>query len=427
MTARGGAVEPGGPAAAAAVPGALPAGPPRGAGGRRPPPTSASASGSCAATWSCCGCAGCPATARATWSTCRSPATRSRSPRTPACAGPLRLTTAEATALLVALRTLGDMPGMVDTAAVRRATAKIERAVGGGAGCARGGRRRHAARSRPPPRPSGRRSRRAARCAIRYYTAGRDAVTAAHGRPHAAADRRGPRLPGGVVPPGRGGAAVPPGPGRGRRRCSTSRPRRRPTPSRPTCRRGCSAPSAEHRSAVLLLEPWARWIAEYYPVEEVVELDDGRARVLLRYADPAWLVRLVLGPGRRRAGAGAAGARGAVGAPGPRGAGRAPAGGPDGRTEAVRRRDRLGRGGWWRWPGAGVVLVLAVRPPARRLARAAAALRGDLDTRLGAAARPAPTPGPRADPHRTATPSARQRRPSSIGGRGRHRRPAAAP
>jgi proteasome accessory factor C len=73
---------------------------------------------------------------------------------------------------------------------------------------------------------------------------------------------------------------------------------------------------AEHGSAVLLLEPWARWVAEYYPVEQVVELppdpddertghdhgpdgrrDDGRARVLLRYADPAWLVRLVLGLG----------------------------------------------------------------------------------------------------------------------------------
>ena len=37
---------------------------------------------------------------------------------------PLRLTTAEGTALLVALRTLGDLPGMVDTDAVRRATVR---------------------------------------------------------------------------------------------------------------------------------------------------------------------------------------------------------------------------------------------------------------------------------------------------------------
>jgi proteasome accessory factor C len=60
---------------------------------------------------------------------------------------------------------------------------------------------------------------------------------------------------------------------------------------------GLFRPSAEHRSAVLLLEPEARWVAEYYPVDDVVELDEGRARVLLRYADPAWLVRLVLGLG----------------------------------------------------------------------------------------------------------------------------------
>ena len=61
-------------------------------------------------------------------------------------------------------------------------------------------------------------------------------------------------------------------------------------------------------------------MAEYYPVEQVVEIPpelppepdgagtghdhghrghggEGRARVLLRYADPAWLVRLVLGLG----------------------------------------------------------------------------------------------------------------------------------
>jgi proteasome accessory factor C len=48
---------------------------------------------------------------------------------------------------------------------------------------------------------------------------------------------------------------------------------------------------------VLVLEPDARWVAEYYPVDEVVEADGGRLRVLLRYADPTWLVRLVLGLG----------------------------------------------------------------------------------------------------------------------------------
>jgi hypothetical protein len=68
-----------------------------------------------------------------------------------------------------------------------------------------------------------------------------------------------------------------------------------------------------------------------------------------------------------------------------------------------------------------IVLVLAVRPPARRFARAAAALRGDVDVRLGRlrALR-------RARPRRT-TPSGAAVAPSSIGGRARHRRPDPAP
>ena len=39
---------------------------------------------------------------------------------------------------------------------------------------------------------------------------------------------------------------------------------------------GVFRPAPEHRSAVLLLEPWARWVAEYYPVEQVVELPPSR-------------------------------------------------------------------------------------------------------------------------------------------------------
>ena len=53
----------------------------------------------------------------------------------------------------------------------------------------------------------------------------------------------------------------------------------------------------DHPAAVLLLEPGALWISEYYPVEEAREVEGGRLRVVLRYADPAWLVRLVLGLG----------------------------------------------------------------------------------------------------------------------------------
>lgn len=50
---------------------------------------------------------------------------------------------------------------------------------------------------------------------------------------------------------------------------------------------------------VLDLEPWARWVAGQYPMEEVEELGEGRLRVTLRIAEQAWLERLLLrlGPG----------------------------------------------------------------------------------------------------------------------------------
>jgi proteasome accessory factor C len=219
---------------------------------------------------------------------------------------PLRLTTAEATALLVALRTLGDLPGMVDTDAVRRATAKIERAVGGG----------QAGGVAVDISPQEQATTAAIRTAledgraltIRYYTAGRDAVTRrtvdpmrmllVEGRGYleawcrrAGAVRlfRLDRVDDVVV---LDEAAAPP-----------------PDAAPADLSAGVFRARPEHGSAVLLLEPWARWIAEYYPVEEVVEVpsdgtghdplghEHGRARVLLRYADPAWLVRLVLGLG----------------------------------------------------------------------------------------------------------------------------------
>ncbi len=228
---------------------------------------------------------------------------------------PLRLTTAEATALLVALRTLGDLPGMVDTDAVRRATAKIEQAVGG-----------------PPAgvavevTPQEQATTAAIRGAledgravsIRYYTAGRDAVTRRTVDPM--------RL---LLVEGRGYLEA------WCRRVEAVRlfrldrveavavldePAAPPPDATPAdLSAGVFRARPEHGSAVLLLEPWARWVAEYYPVEEVVELPadatgqdhagqdhagqdrdgetGGRARVLLRYADPAWLVRLVLGLG----------------------------------------------------------------------------------------------------------------------------------
>ena len=61
---------------------------------------------------------------------------------------------------------------------------------------------------------------------------------------------------------------------------------------------GLFQPSPDDLLVTLLLEPQARWVGEYYPVEEVAEAGDGRLRVRLRVADPGWLVRLMLRLGR---------------------------------------------------------------------------------------------------------------------------------
>ncbi|WP_232664178.1 helix-turn-helix transcriptional regulator [Pseudonocardia sp. TRM90224] len=207
---------------------------------------------------------------------------------------PLRLTTAEATALLVALRTLGDAPGVVDTAAVRRATVKIEKAVGD-AGVAgdvldMSPEEKAATVAVREALAEGRAMR------IRYYTAGRDAVSQRTIDPM--------RL---LIVEGRGYLEA------WCRRAEAVRlfrldrvddadvldePAAPPPDAEPTdLSEGLFRPSAEHRTAVLVLDQAAHWVAEYYPVDELVELADHRVEVRLRYADPAWLVRLVLGLG----------------------------------------------------------------------------------------------------------------------------------
>ncbi len=57
---------------------------------------------------------------------------------------------------------------------------------------------------------------------------------------------------------------------------------------------GIFAPSANDLLATLVLQPSARWVAEYYPVESAEEAGDGTLRVRLRVGDPGWLTRLVL-------------------------------------------------------------------------------------------------------------------------------------
>ena len=46
--------------------------------------------------------------------------------------------------------------------------------------------------------------------------------------------------------------------------------------------------------ATLRLAPEARWVSEYYPIEDTKELRGGGLTVRLRVGDPAWLTRLML-------------------------------------------------------------------------------------------------------------------------------------
>lgn len=57
---------------------------------------------------------------------------------------------------------------------------------------------------------------------------------------------------------------------------------------------GIFQPSSEDLLVTVRLEPSARWVAEYYPVEETHEEPDGGLTVRLRVGDPAWLTQLML-------------------------------------------------------------------------------------------------------------------------------------
>ena len=57
---------------------------------------------------------------------------------------------------------------------------------------------------------------------------------------------------------------------------------------------GIFQPSSEDLLVTLRLEPSARWVAEYYPVEETVDEPGGELTVRLRVGDPAWLTQLML-------------------------------------------------------------------------------------------------------------------------------------
>jgi proteasome accessory factor C len=207
---------------------------------------------------------------------------------------PLRLTSPEATAVLVALRTLVEVPGMVDPEAARSAIAKIESAAG------------EAGHHGLPEEPAGTESpaaaavrdavRRHRALAIDYYSASHDTTS------HRVVD------PIRVVFIGDHSYLE--------AWCRASEGVRlfrfdrideatvldeRSAPPPPAVQAGPDTslfdgdPSLP--AATLRVAPSASWMFDYYPMRALDELPDGSCTATMTYASEEWMARLVLGFG----------------------------------------------------------------------------------------------------------------------------------
>ncbi|MGZ6793674.1 MAG: helix-turn-helix transcriptional regulator [Mycobacteriales bacterium] len=208
---------------------------------------------------------------------------------------PLRLTVDEALALVVALRTLAETPGLADPEPVLRALAKVEEAAGAAALPAH--RVEVALESESAVAPVVRDALARGRALhLVYWTAGRDETTervvdpvrlvVVEGQTYLEAwCRRAEGLR--VFHLGRvqqlevldEAAAPPPG-----------------LPSR-DLHQGLFQPTDDDTVVTLALEPGAAWVADFYPCDRVEDLGGGRQVVAIRTRDTAWVRRLALSLG----------------------------------------------------------------------------------------------------------------------------------
>jgi proteasome accessory factor C len=212
---------------------------------------------------------------------------------------PLRLTSPEATGILVALRALLEVPGMVDPAAARSAIAKIESAAGAVGSGADG---TPTASDEPAPVESS--AATAVRSAVRndhavtidYYSASHDTLTTRTVDPirvvlvgdhsyleawcRTADGVRLFRFDRIVDARELDEPAVPPEPA---------------VQAGPDTSLFDSDPSLP--SATLLVDRSASWMFDYYPLHVVRELADGACEATMTYASDAWMVRFVMGFG----------------------------------------------------------------------------------------------------------------------------------
>ena len=211
---------------------------------------------------------------------------------------PLRLTSTEATGILVALRALLDVPGMVDPRAARSAIAKIESAAGTVA--AVGNADLDELDGDEPESASAAAVRDAARTgkalSLEYHSASHDTVSSRVVDPIRVvlvSDRsyleawcrtaEGVRL---VRFDRIVDARV------------LDEPARPPAPAvqaGPDTALFDADPSLP--SATLLIDRSAEWMFDYYPLRVIAELDDGACEAAMTYASDEWMARFVLGFG----------------------------------------------------------------------------------------------------------------------------------
>ncbi|KQU34535.1 YafY family transcriptional regulator [Rhodococcus sp. BP-241] len=207
---------------------------------------------------------------------------------------PLRLTSTEATALLIALRSLVEMPGMVDPSAAYRAIAKIEAAAG------------VAAAEGPDDTPEPQESpsvttvrgalARGRALHITYYSASRDVVSERTVDPLRIVlvddqsylqawcrDAEGVRL-------------------FRLDRIDAATELDEPSAPPEQARTGGDALDLFHDDpslplARLVIAPDHVWILDYYPMTQTAAHDDGSIEVSMRFATLDWMSRLALGLG----------------------------------------------------------------------------------------------------------------------------------
>ena len=207
---------------------------------------------------------------------------------------PLRLAVDEASALLVALRMLADIPGLEDRSALSRLIAKLEAAAGEAAGPS-------AQVAVQVDKPTGDQAivqirdalERKRRVHLRYYVPGRDEATQRDVDPM--------RL---LVVEGRAYLEGWCRRAEGVRLFRLDRilgidvldvPAAVPEDAQPVdVDQGLFRPSADDVHVTIEVSAAGRWVAEYYPCESAEELGDGWLRIGLRTPDTRWVRRLAL-------------------------------------------------------------------------------------------------------------------------------------